>query len=150
MIITPHILASVALSRNIRNIYLLPFISFFFHFLIDAIPHWDYKPLKMNFKKALLSISIDYFIAISVIFILGFFSNWNVFDYGLAFLASFFGILPDIISVCAKLYFKKNRVLILYRRFHKLIHIIKIDDFNKGFYQQVAVAIIAVVMIIYT
>lgn len=148
MVITPHILISAALSRQIKIVYLIPFVSFFSHFLIDAIPHWDYRPLKMTFKKGLFSIAVDYLIAISIIFIIGFFYDWHILDYELAFLASFFGILPDIIAVYIKFYSVKNKFALMYRRLHKKVHFIKIDDFNKGFYQQIAVSLIAIIVML--
>ncbi len=150
MVITPHILTSVALSRQINNIYLIPFASFILHFLVDAIPHWDYHPFESTFKKGFFIIGADYLISICIIFIIGFFYNWRVLDYGLAFLASFFGILPDIITVYIKYYSLKNKLALKYRRLHNKIHFIKVDDFSKGFYQQVAVSLAAIIVVLLT
>lgn len=150
MIATPHILMSVALSREISNPYLLAPLAFVFHFVIDAIPHKDYRIFKKDvlFKKSIFLIFFDNLIGLSIVFIIGNFLEWSAFDYKIALISVFFGTLPDVFQTLAKTVFKENKIAIFYRRFHEKMHIIKINDWKYGFSQQIAVAIIAVVIII--
>ena len=151
MIATIHILTSVALSREVNNPYLLAVLAFVFHFFIDAIPHKDYRIFKkdISVRKSFFMISLDNLTGFFAIFIIGYFLNWNIFDYKLALISAFFGILPDVFQTFAKIVFKENKIAIFYRRLHKKTHIIKINDWKYGFFQQIAVAVIAVIIIIW-
>lgn len=149
MIATPHILASVALSRFIKDPYIIPFVSFFFHFLIDIIPHADYRIFKkdVSVKKSIFLISLDNLTGFSIIFIIGYFLNWGWGDYKLALISAFFGILPDIFQTFAKTIFYENKIAVFYRQFHEKTHIIKINNLKKGFFQQIVVVTIAVIIL---
>jgi len=151
MVATPHILVSVVLSRFIKDPYLLGAFAFAFHFVIDAIPHADYRIFKkdVSIKKSFFLISLDNLIGFFAIFIIGYFLKWNLLDYKLALISAFFGILPDIFQTLTKFVFKENKIAIFYRNFHKKTHIIKIDNWKYGFFQQIVVVIIAIVVIIY-
>lgn len=151
MILTPHILTSVALSRGFVNPYFLAPAAFLFHFIVDAVPHVDYRIFKrdVSFKKSIFLLLSDNLIGITAIFIIGNFLEWGAFDYKLALISAFFGTLPDVFQTLAKTVFKGNKIAGFYRRFHEKMHIIKINDFKKGFFQQIAVAVIAVVVIIW-
>lgn len=151
MIAAPHILASVALLRFIKDPYIIPFASFFFHFLIDIIPHTDYRIFKKDvlFKKSVFLIFFDNLIGFSAVFIIGNFLEWSAFDYKIALISAFFGILPDVFQTFAKTVFKEKKIAIFYRRFHEKMHIIKINDWKYGFFQQIIVAAIAIIVIIY-
>lgn len=147
MIIAPHILASAALSRKIQNIFLLPFAAIIFHFLIDRIPHWDYRVSRMSWPKRIFFVGLDHLIGLVTIFLIGFFSGWNQNDYYLAAISIFFGLLPDGFIVFYHL-FPKNKYLCAYRRFHLKIHAKLRLDFQNGFPQELAILIISIILMI--
>lgn len=151
MVATPHILASVALSRFIKNPYLIPPVAILFHFLIDAIPHKDYRIFRKDvlFKKSLYLISLDNLIGFLAVFVIGYFLKWSFFDYELALISAFSGILPDIFQTLARIFFRENKIAIFYRGLHEKTHLIKIDDLKYGFFQQIAVAVIAIIVIMW-
>lgn len=150
MIATPHILTSVALSRGFVNPYFLAPTAFLFHFIVDAVPHADYRIFKrdVSFKKSVFLLLSDNLIGIAAIFIIGNFLAWGATDYKLALISAFFGTLPDVFQTLAKTVFKGNKIAASYRKLHDKMHIIKIDSLRRGFLQQIAVAALAVVVII--
>ena len=145
MILSPHILASAALSRKIHNIFLLPFAAVISHFLLDRIPHWDYRVSQMSWLKRIFFVGTDHFLGFGTVFLIGFFSGWSPADYYLALISIFFGLLPDGFLV---LYhsFPKNKYLIAYRHFHLNIHSKLRIDFKNGFPQEVAISVIAIIL----
>src|SRR3989338_2776778 len=120
MILTSHIIAASAIVAplalkplTIFNLAAIFFISFISHYLLDLIPHWDYKLSLWDFKekgeKAILSkkniirdsvkIFIDFILGITAGIVIGF---WliglpvdfeGIFTFGLIVFAS---CLPDI------------------------------------------------------
>lgn len=155
MVAFPHILTSVALSRVVRNPYFLPPAAFALHFLIDIIPHWDYHPLEnISFKKSMLFVILDHSIGVLTVFAIGYYFEWSFMDYKLAAISAFFGLLPDVMSKTFKFFIlKENKYTMRFRVLHRRLHLIFIEDFindfHKGFYQQIIISILAVVVIIY-
>jgi hypothetical protein len=62
MLLTPHILAGVAIGASTDNVYWIIILAILSHFLLDTIPHtdwgmWhDYKPFKLEKKDYILVI----------------------------------------------------------------------------------------------
>jgi hypothetical protein len=128
--------------------------GFLSHFLLDAIPHFDYKLLSlqkgedkldidMKFGKLfafdLLRISADVLIGLAVIFI--FFYNGEYMP-GSVLAGAFGAVLPDVLQF---VYFKiRTKPLQLLQRFHLFIHARK--DLNHrpayGLFCQFIVAVV--------
>ena len=155
MIASVHILTSAALSKGIDNIYILPFAALALHFLVDMIPHYDYRPFEeISPKKSVFLIIADNLFGVFAVFLLSYFNNWNFAEYYAASIAIFFGLLPDILSKSFKLFIlKENKYAVAFRAFHKKLHLVFINyfitDFHKGFYQQVAVSTISIIVLLY-
>lgn len=146
MILSSHIIVASALSAPLINqplgflnsalIFILSLIS---HFLIDMIPHWDYKvafvekfkearksgfpvsnkEFKILFKADLIKFLFDGILGISLSFLI---FNFPIdFEKILMFgFAVFGGILPDVLTV---FYFiKKEPFLKFFWQFHNFIH----------------------------
>src|SRR3990172_5644322 len=113
MVLTSHIIAASAIAAplalkplTIFNLAAIFFISFISHYLLDLIPHWDYKLSLWDFKekgeKAILSkkniirdsvkISIDLILGVAVGFwIIGLPLGFEgFFLFGLIFFSFFF------------------------------------------------------------
>lgn len=66
MIFTPHLLFGAAIASGIMPLSLGLFLAFLSHFLLDAIPHWDYptKNIKgRSWKKSypeFLQVAMDF------------------------------------------------------------------------------------------
>lgn len=103
----------------------------------------------MSWPKRIFFVGLDHLIGFAVIFLIGFFSGWNLADFYLAAISIFFGLLPDGFLV---LYhsFPKNKYLRAYRRFHLKIHAKLRLDFKNGFPQELAVSIISIILIVLT
>ncbi|MDO8561186.1 MAG: hypothetical protein Q7R91_03145 [bacterium] len=135
MILTTHAITGVAAASLVPSHRVLAFfLAFASHFLIDAIPHWDYHlvskryvggnlmatdmPFGWDFCKDLVKIGFD--------FVLGLFFSFIIF--GLFFNLSFWliligvagGMLPDFLQF---VYMKfKHEPLVSLQRFHMWIH----------------------------
>ena len=140
MILTSHIIAASAIVAplalkplTIFNLAAIFFISFISHYLLDLIPHWDYKLSLWDFKekgeKAILSkkniirdsvkISIDLILGVAVGFwIIGLPIGFEgFFMIGLIIFAS---CLPDILQV--SYIFWKKFPLVQLQKLHSIFH----------------------------
>lgn len=117
------------------------------HFLLDAIPHWDYKidslsdenagadPLHKNirFTGAMLrdagKVLFDAFLGFAVLAGLIFFSSKHVLgaDVALMLAGALGGVMPDFLQFLYGVW--KNPLLRMHQTFHNYIHArIKLDD----------------------
>lgn len=137
MILTTHVIAGAALAAAVPNRPMLAFVaSAASHFLLDAIPHWDYKlrssrkdkdnPLNndivvgRDFWFDLIKISVDALVGLA----LGWFFFHSFFTGQLAVLTfvagAIGGLLPDALQFA---YFKfRSPWLTALQRFHYWIH----------------------------
>lgn len=131
-------------------------LAFLSHFLLDAIPHWDYlisslkkarflsaKELVKNydFWRDILSITLDLLICLIAVIIL--FENLPQFPIALA--GAFTAILPDLLQFLHWL-FPSSHLLQLFKKFHHQFHASKKPKSNfLGFLEQV-ILVIAVAM----
>ena len=135
MVLATHALVGAILSQSLRGRPVLGFlIAFLSHFLLDSIPHWDYKlmsrkidesdPLNLNmisgrnFIFDLSKIGLDFMIGAGLSFLLFYFlGNISL----LQILAGVFGAtFPDFLQF---IYMKaKVRPVISLQKFHKWIH----------------------------
>lgn len=96
MTATGHALIGASIATQIGNPFICLPLSFFSHFLIDKIPHWDPMTNKKNKTKKQIYIetAIDIilsYILVAVIFV----GIFNVSDPLLIFISAFASQLPD-------------------------------------------------------
>ena len=133
MILATHAIAGAILANQLPDYPIIGFlIAFGSHFVLDAIPHWDYPILSLqrdsgseldnkmekgrNFYLDILRTGADFAFGIAVaLYILG---NWN---FPLPVLAGAIGgVLPDALQLA---YWKiRTEPLISLQRFHIFIH----------------------------
>ncbi len=161
MTLTTHAIVGAAAARlfsfNPATAFLAAFVS---HFLIDAIPHWDYN-LKSAKKNETNLMKSDILVNRDFVFDLG----KILFDIILGILLSFFifqpsgnaeiltiaigivgGILPDPLQF---LYFKfRHEPLVSLQKFHFLIHTkVKLSGgWFVGVFLQIFLVVIVVIL----
>lgn len=111
MILASHIIISGILGSKAQNYFLAAIIGLVSHYVLDAIPHWDYLPEEFQsrvktdgdfiknkkFWKELSKVAIDGLIGLILLLILtSFYQNLNIAS---ALISAFFGILPDALSL---------------------------------------------------
>ena len=134
-------------------------IGFFSHFILDAIPHWDYKILsikndehnKLNtdmvmgrrFIIDLFRISLDISLGLFVAYLL---FKTPAYSTPFLFIGAFGAMLPDALQF---VYFKyKKEPLKSLQRFHLFIHAEgKIHNAFKGILFQVGIVLIVAVLV---
>ena len=135
MTLTTHAIIGAAAAKIFSfNPILAGLAAFASHFIIDAIPHWDYQPKSFtkdpnnpmnnnmkvgkDFMRDLTRISGD--ASCGVIFSLFIFPPENVYLFFIIMIGAFFGIIPDPLQYA---YWKIRREpLISLQKFHIWIH----------------------------
>ena len=117
MTATNHAVTGALVAVAIKQPAIALPAAFFSHFVIDAIPHWDYK-LEHRYKQ--LALTIDLTIALSILLFL---SVTVTASQSLIIAGGLLGILPDFIWAPYLITGKPSRVdkktpLHLTRRFH--------------------------------
>lgn len=115
MVLTSHILAGAVIGAEVKNIWAVFGLGLASHYLMDALPHWDYS-VELNLKKNkdMAKIGLDLLIGLTIVFMVVESLDW----YLLA--GIFFALLPDLIQFLCfgfSLDFLKPLV-----RFHHWIH----------------------------
>ena len=165
MILSTHVVVGSAIASLIPNHPIVGFsLAFVSHFLLDAIPHWDYKlkasvrseenpldadiAINRHFIRDLFCIGVYILIGIVIaIFVLGGASRLSTS----AILAGTLGgIMPDVLQF---VYMKiRRQPLISLQKFHLWIHAKKhINDPFSGIIRQiviVATTFIALILIL--
>lgn len=146
MTLTTHAIVGAAAAKLFPQHYLAAFAAgFLSHFLIDAIPHWDYElrsakkdpenhlnndmVFGFNFVLDILNISFDFFLALTLPFLI---FGSNEFSQSVILLMGIAGgTLPDALQF---IYFKwRHEPLISLQKFHGWIHAeSKIADWKLG------------------
>lgn len=120
MISTPHLLVGAAIALHIKPVTLAAALAVFSHYILDAIPHWDYSTTNIRRKKwrkslpAFFYISLDFSFGILLIILLT--KNWF-----LALTGAFFAVLPDVITFFY-LILPNNKTLQTHEYFHHYLH----------------------------
>lgn len=146
MTLTTHAIVGAAAAKLFPQHYVLAFsAAFVSHFLIDAIPHWDYhlrsfkrdedNPLNsdmvfgLNFILDMLDISFDFFLAIILPLLI--FGSLEFSQLLIVFCGVVGGVLPDALQF---VYFKfRHEPLISLQKFHQWIHTgTKIESWKRG------------------
>lgn len=140
MILTNHAVTGAALASLVPNEPAVGFaVGFLSHFILDAIPHWDYSLQSLNedksnplnndiildrkFLKDILKIGLDGVAGLSLAFLV--FNlylkcpAWSVLSGAIG------GMTPDALQF---IYMKwKHEPLVTLQRFHQWIHAPKIE-----------------------
>jgi len=152
MILTSHIVISGILASKTQNYFLAAIIGLISHYVLDAIPHWDYLPdefetqtktdknfvKRKTFWREIIKISID---ALAGFGLLAFFVFLDK-DAHIAplVISALFGILPDAMQF---IYWLTNWKFIKwnvdFQEFaHRLIHKKINPGFQSGIMTQIA------------
>ncbi len=93
MVLTPHILAGAVIGAEVKNIWVVLGLGLASHYLMDALPHWDYS-VELNLKKIkdMAKIGLDLLIGLTIVFVVA-----EPLDWYLA-AGIFFALLPDLIQ----------------------------------------------------
>lgn len=116
MILTPHLLVGAALAAKIHPFTLAATLAILSHYVLDAVPHWDYLVPNIrakNWLRALpefLKVFADFFSGIILIFLLA-------KNPLLPLLGGFFAVLPDAV-IFFTIILAKNKPL----NFHEFLH----------------------------
>jgi len=132
MILASHIIVSGLLGATTQNYLLAAVFGFVSHYILDAIPHWDYlsdefesraKTEKGFFKnkkfwRELINVALDILIGLGLLFIfLKYYKNPQIIP---AIIGVTFGILPDPLSL---LYWMTKWKFIKWNfDFHEFVH----------------------------
>lgn len=110
MILVAHALVGAAITSQIKITWLGWILAFFSHFILDLIPHYDYKLRGISFgwknKKfwlVVLKVLLDLTAALILIIIF----NDHKGNLTNILIGGFLGMLPDGLNAIA--YFSKNR-----------------------------------------
>ena len=154
MIFTPHMLAGAVIGAKISQPWLILILGLATHYLLDAIPHWEYKVLNLKrredrpfsaraYLKHLFKVILDLSIGLGLVIILA----WKLARPDLIALGMIVAILPDGITF---LYwtFKTKYLKPLYL-FHKKIHPKGALSFWKGFPLQLLISLAAIAVLIF-
>jgi len=120
MILSVHIILGAAIALNINPLFGGLLLAFLSHYLLDALPHWEYsiKNIKeKNWRSSLvdfLKISLDIFFGFLIVYFLS-------KNFILASLGALFAVLPDIFIFLNIIL--PNRILGSLCNFHQKIHI---------------------------
>jgi hypothetical protein len=123
MILLIHMLFGAVIASYIKNPILAIILAFLSHYFLDIFPHIEYSIENINqrnWKKSLPDFSrvfLDFLLGIILIYFL---SDKNI----IIFIAAFFAILPDGISILSPII--KTKILEYHNEFHqKKIHFLK-------------------------
>lgn len=122
MILTPHLLLGSAITLTIPFLPLAVALAFLSHYILDALPHWEYSTRNLqqkNWSKAIfdfLKIGADFSCGILILIIV--LLNQNLL---LGLIGAFFAALPDI-GTFVYILFPKNRLLTIHYHFHSACH----------------------------
>ena len=117
MILAPHMLAGAALATSIHHPVLLALGAAGLHFLLDALPHWEYDIMTSK-KTAACKITAD--IAAGLLIILFILQRFGSAEQALLVWGAFFGIVPD--GLLAIHLFSRGKYLRRHMQFHTFWH----------------------------
>lgn len=140
MIITPHMLVGAAIgiySPGIAPAFGFGVLS---HYLLDALPHWDYLgEIRTSKAQNFLKIVLDFIIGLVAVLAL----VWDLPQKDLIIAGVMGTLLPDCVQFIYQNLFK-NRILGFLYRFHNSIHIWKNVPFWRGLPAPLIVSLAAI------
>lgn len=137
MSLATHAIIGAATARVLAfNPIIAVLAAFVSHFILDAIPHWDYKlksqidldhpenGVSMTFGRAfvddLIKINFDFFLGLAVVVFIFFINNPST---GLiAILGAVAGTLPDFLQFVNGKIKNKPQLIIWFQQFHNFSH----------------------------
>lgn len=142
MVITPHMLVGAAVGSKFGNPWLVFTLGLLSHYLLDALPHWDYlKGIEIKNPDHLIKIGLDFILGGFFVFLLTYSSEQRF----LILIALLGALLPDILEVIyCNFNIKWLRPLSL---IHHKIHYPKRLSFWAGLPATLAVCLIAVYLL---
>lgn len=115
MILASHIIVSGLLGATTQNYFLAAAIGLVSHYILDAIPHWDYLSSefiskvkteigflkKKKFWQKLIKVTIDILIGFGLLSIIFIATLKNPVPKNIIpiFISIFFGVLPDALQL---------------------------------------------------
>ena len=125
MILLTHSIAGAALAATQKDPLLAILVGFLSHFVLDVVPHWEYKikplqedPLSREALPAYRKIVIDGLSGVAVP--LALFVLWQDADFWLVFSGIIGAMLPDALQG-VHLFWRSNRPVAALYRFHHSI-----------------------------
>jgi len=121
MILTTHALIGAAIGKNIDNPWLVMALAFSTHFLLDSFRHGEYLDAsKKQTMRDWMHVAMDIAFGMSIVFLSLALSEFNMKVIFNTLLGSFFGALPDLLSL---LYVKFNfRITKIFADFAMRVH----------------------------
>lgn len=147
MILFPHMLVGAAIGSKIHSFWVIFVLGIIFHFLADALPHWEYEKDPGN----LSSEKIPFFVSkVFLDLLLGSIIIWWLLGSSplrfYAFFGAFVSLLPDGFTLLNILSHRKLGILNKFHSFHKKVNIFE----NKNFpIWGVIVEVLIVILSIY-
>jgi len=148
MPITPHMLVGAAIGTQSPNLLIAFCLGLVSHYLLDALPHWDYLPKDWlrkigitrpdHFKK----IGLDFILGAMIVSIL----TWSYPQKLLILAGITAALLPDFFQLIY--YTFKIKWLKPLSRFHKKIHLYDELPFRLGFPAILIVSLIAILSLV--
>jgi len=115
MIIASHIIVSGLLGATTQNYFLAAVFGFVSHYVLDAIPHWDYLSgefiskvktetgflKKKKFWQTMFKVAFDILTGLGLLFIIFIVIIKNPVPKNIIpiFISIFFGVLPDALQL---------------------------------------------------
>lgn len=130
MILFIHMFIGAVIATKIGFLPLVLVLAFLSHYFLDFLPHNEYsvKNIKeRRWEKSTLDFSklgLDSIIGLILIL---FIQDLTEINYLVLFVAAFFAILPDVLSVLTYWLFPNNKTL----KYHSVFHLNYIHYFKK-------------------
>lgn len=145
MIISAHLISGGVIGEAVGSPFTAFFAGLLFHFVLDAIPHYDNVLENDRWtKKQVIFTSLDLILALVLFIALKpDISISNPFCWG-----AFGGLFPDLIDNVPVIrdHLLQNKIIQKYHIFHEATHIIRKPGIFFGLLTQVAVIAIFVVL----
>lgn len=144
MVITPHMLVGAAVGSQFNNPWSVFILGLFSHYILDALPHWDYLfKVRIANPDHLRKIGLDFILGGFFVLILGWSSTQKLF----ILIGIIAALLPDFLEVLYQNFdIKWLRPL---SKFHHKIHFQKRLSFWRGLPFALIVSLIAVSVLIF-
>lgn len=126
MILSIHMLAGAGIGSKLSNLWLVGLLAFISHFLLDILPHWEYRNPRppATFKKW-LRVAIDLFIGSILIGLIIWYLPNNKIPI---ILGTIVALIPDGLDVVS--WYWLNKYLKILSRFHSDLHKIASKNSN--------------------
>lgn len=148
MILSTHFIAGAAAASFSDSPIVLIAVPLILHFVMDAVPHWEYVEDESELKHKIPQIAIDLFSGpILIILALLLLGNLNLKLLIWLFIGGFFGMLPDGLSLLYFI-FPKNKLLKKFFSLHMAIHNDNLLSWKIGFPLQAALDVLAIALIV--